>query len=656
MQTIRRIYLYLISAISLIVVTWSIILLARLILSQEIGQGQIIGLATWLAAIIVGLPIFLFHWLMAQRLAAKDEKERSSVIRSIYFAGMMAVGATPIISNIYRLVDNGLLTLLGGDHRQYYPYDLTTGEHLAAIIAWGVVWAYLWRQLQADKRLIPTQDEHLGLRRLYLLVFSLAGLVMVSLGAIGLLQTLLQLSTIGINWRTPVANHTAQLLVGGVVWVGHWLILQRAFLTGGPAEERSVLRKIYLYLAVLVFSVMAVVSASTILKRLIELALGAPPAREPLLSQLSDPLPLLIVGGVFWGYHWYILGQDANQAPEIPRQASVRRIYAYLVAAIGLAVLLSGIVGLLSILIDLLTTPATVGLTYYREQVAVFTAMMIVGAPVWLLPWRKLQNLALATPSTEAEGIAAAEERRSTTRKIYLYFYVLVATLAFFGSVGWFVYHLLTALLGADLPEDFITLVLDALVISLLAVGVWVYHWQAIRRDGQLEQAEQAKRLADVPVVVIDSGEGKLGQTIITHLQQELPGVQIKPMGLTPQAVATMGGQAFAAEVVNTAHYIIGDWPTLSNPEVASAIAASPALKLAIPIAQQDWLWAGVRQRSPEYYTQQAIRGVKQALEGEEVNFGQDINPGLIVMAVLGGVFALLLMAGGMIAIIDNLI
>jgi hypothetical protein len=655
MQTARRIYLYLTSAISLVVVTWSIILLARLILSEEIGQGQIIGLATWLAAIIVGLPIFLFHWLMAQRLA-KDEKERGSIIRGIYFAGMMAIGATPIISNIYRLLDNGLLTLLGGVHRQHYPYDLTTGEHLAAIIAWGVVWAYLWRQVQIDKDLIPTPGEHLGLRRLYLLAFSLAGLVMVSLGIIGLLQTLLQLSAAGVNWRTPVANHTAQLLVGGVVWVGHWLILQRAFLAGGPTEERSVLRKVYLYLAVLAFSVMAVASASTILKRLIELALGAPPAEEPLLSQLSGPLPWLIVGGVFWAYHGYVLHQDASQSPEMPRQATVRRIYAYLVAAIGLAVLLSGIVGLLSILIDLLTTPATVGLAYYREEVAVFTAMTIVGVPVWLLPWRKLQNLALATPGTEAEGVAAAEERRSTTRKIYLYFYVLVATLAFFGSVGWFVYHLLTALLGADLPEDFVTLVLNALVISLLAVGVWVYHWQAIRRDGQLEQTDQAKRLANVSVVVIDDGEGQLGQTIIEHVRRELPEVQLKPMGLTPQAVAAMGGQPFSSDVVNTAHYIIGDWQTLSNPEVASAIAANSGLKLAIPLAQQNWLWAGVKQRSPEYYAQQAVRGVKQALEGEEVDFGQEINPGLIVMAVLGGLFALLLIAGGLIALVDNLI
>ena len=64
MLTIRRIYLYLVAAISLVTITWSVIGLARLVLSEGIGAGQITGLATLLATIIVGLPIFLFHWLM----------------------------------------------------------------------------------------------------------------------------------------------------------------------------------------------------------------------------------------------------------------------------------------------------------------------------------------------------------------------------------------------------------------------------------------------------------------------------------------------------------------------------------------------------------------------------------------------------------------
>ena len=98
------------------------------------------------------------------------------------------------------------------------------------------------------------------------------------------------------------------------------------------------MRKIYLYLAVFIYSVMALGSGTLLLKRLIELALGAPPSQEPLLSQLSIPVPLLIVGGLFWAYHWRTLKQDAAQAPDVPRQAGVRRIYAYLVAAVGLTV------------------------------------------------------------------------------------------------------------------------------------------------------------------------------------------------------------------------------------------------------------------------------------------------------------------------------
>lgn len=662
MLTVRRIYLYLISAISLVGVTWAVIGLGRLIVSEGIGPGQITGLATWLAIIIVGLPIFLFHWLMAQRLVASDDTERSSIIRRLYFYAIMGAGAAPIISNVYRLVDNGLLALLGGTRPNYYPYNLTTAEHLVALLIWSVIWLYTWRQIQADERQFSAQpsasggDELSGIRRLYLLVLSLAGLVMVSWGAIGMLQTLLQFSAT-ILARTPIANHSAQLLVGGAVWISQWIHLQRAFFSGNPVEERSVLRKIYLYLAVFVFSVMAVSSATLLLARLIELALGAEPSSEPLLSQLSGPLPLMIVGAIFWAYHWQVLQQDAGQAPEAPRQAGVRRIYAYLVAAIGLAALLSGVGGLLSQLIDLLTTPAQVGLAYYRDQVALFTAMTLVGMPVWLIPWRKMQRLALTVPASEEAEIEGAEERRSTVRKIYLYFYVFLAALAVFSSVGWFVFHMLTALLGADLPEDFITQVLNALMIALLAAGVWLYHWAAIRQDGRLEQQDQAKRLSRIIVVVIDGDEGKLGQNIIRHLQHDLPGLQLKPVGVTPQATAAMAGQPFSTatrEIIEQANYIIGSWKALTALEVGPAVAASTALKLAAPLSEQNWLWAGLKQRTLEYYARQAAHGVKQAIDGEEITPAWDMDIG-VTASIIIGLALFLCVAGSLIALATSL-
>ncbi len=640
MLTVRRLYLYLVSAISLLVVTWAVIGLVRLILSEGIGQGQTLELAGLLAAIIVGLPIFLFHWLIAQRLAAAEPDERSSLVRRVFLYGMMLAGAVPAIANIYDLVDKALLTLVGVDWGGYFN-TLTAGENLATVLIWGVVWVYLWRQVQSDNRQMKVQDFHLSVGRLYGLLLAAGGLAMTTWGAMSLLQMLMQLPST-IAWRAPLANTCAQLLVGMVVWVSHWWWLQRAFYSGQPAEERSVLRKVYLYLAVFIYSVMTVFSLSALLKRLIELGLGGEPSTEPLLTQLSLPISLLVVGGVWWAYHWQVLQRDAARAPEAPRQAAVRRVYAYLVAAIGLVVLLSGLTGLFYTIIDLLTRPIDIGMDLYREQVALFTAMTLTGLPVWLIPWRRMNRLALVTTPSVKGSVGGADERRSLMRKIYLYFFVFIASLAIFGSVGWFVYHILTALLGADLPDDFSTQLLNALFISLLAVAVWLYHGWAIRRDGQLEKADRSSQMSGLTVVVIDGGEGQFGEAVLRWLKQELPGVSVKPFGLTPQATEKMAGLPFGATTLPAANFIIGSWQSLSALEVAPVIAAHAALKLMAPTAEPDWAWVGVRRQPLEYFARQTARGVKQAIEGEEIAPSRDIEIGAILLT-LGGVFLLLM-------------
>ncbi len=274
MLAVRRIYLYAVSAISLVAVTWAVIALARLILDEGIGQGQLIGLAAGLAVIIVGGPIFLFHWLMAERLAAASPEERHSPVRYLFFYVVLTAAALPVLSNLYRLVDDLLLTLLGGQRPNYYPYDLTVAEHLAAILVWGIVWLFVARFVagQVAQSGAPNYDINLSLRRLYLLGFALGGLVMVAWGSFGLLQTIMEMLA-GEVWRTPVANHSAQLLVGAPIWLSHWLVLQRGFTAGHPAEARSVLRKVYLYLTVFVFSVMTIVGGTLLLLRLLLLLL-----------------------------------------------------------------------------------------------------------------------------------------------------------------------------------------------------------------------------------------------------------------------------------------------------------------------------------------------------------------------------------------------
>ena len=656
MLAVRRIYLYAVSAISLVAVAWAIIGLARLILDGGIGQGQIIGLAAGLAVIIVGGPIFLFHWLMAERLTAGSPEERYSPVRYLFFYGVMAAGAIPVLSNLYRLVDNLLLTLLRGQRPDYYPYDLSTLDHLAAVLVWSVVWLFVWRFVrgQLSQSGSPNHYLNLSIRRLYLLGFSLGGLVMVAWGSFGLLQTIMEMLA-GEVWRTPVANHTAQLLIGCFIWVSHWLVLQRNFATGHPAEERSILRKVYLYLTVFVFSVMTLVGGTLLLKRLFELLLGAPPSGEPLLLQLSQVVPMLLVGGLLWIYHWTVVRQDAIQSPDAPRQAEVRRVYAYLVATVGLFAALTGIGGLLTQIVDMLTSGSDIGLNYYRESVAAFVSLTLMGTPVWLLPWRASQARAILPPDDSATHDAGVAERRSIVRKIYLYLFVFLASLGIFGSVGWFVFHILTFLLGADLPNDFLTQVFDAFVIAMLAAGVWVYHWLAIRGDSQRNEQAEADHLADVVVVVVDGEEGQLGQAVVNKLRQDLPQVQLHPLGLTETATLAMEGQPFSAALLTAAHYIIGSWQTLTTAEVKPAVDNHTATKFVVPLAEENWVWAGTRPQSTTGYAEQAVRGVKQAIEGDRIDFQSGPEVGTVIAIVLGGV-VFLCIAGNLLLGVVNLL
>ena len=89
MKTVRRLYFYAVALISLEVVLWGLINLLRSIIDQSIGGGAD-ALAQALALILVGLPIFLFHWLWAQRIAARDEEEKTASLRAIFLYAVSA--------------------------------------------------------------------------------------------------------------------------------------------------------------------------------------------------------------------------------------------------------------------------------------------------------------------------------------------------------------------------------------------------------------------------------------------------------------------------------------------------------------------------------------------------------------------------------------
>jgi len=111
MRTVRRLYFYLVSLVSLEVVVWGMIGLARTIVNMNSLGGTTMQLAGSLAEIIVGLPVFLLHWSVCQREAFKDLDERNTHERAVFLYGTMLGLLVPVIQNLLAITNRLLLTI-----------------------------------------------------------------------------------------------------------------------------------------------------------------------------------------------------------------------------------------------------------------------------------------------------------------------------------------------------------------------------------------------------------------------------------------------------------------------------------------------------------------------------------------------------------------
>ena len=108
MKSIRRLYFYLVAFISIEVVLWGLVSLLRSIVDETISGGAD-ALAQALALILVGVPIFLVHWLWAQRAVARDEEEKTATLRAVFFYAILLGTLIPVVQNLLSFIDRALI-------------------------------------------------------------------------------------------------------------------------------------------------------------------------------------------------------------------------------------------------------------------------------------------------------------------------------------------------------------------------------------------------------------------------------------------------------------------------------------------------------------------------------------------------------------------
>jgi hypothetical protein len=629
MVNVRRWYVYLVCAITLNAVIWAVIALIQHLVSS-ISDLPLMELALQVSIIVVGLPIYLVHWYWAGRSAKREPDEHESFPRRLYLFAMLTAFLIPIINSAYLLLRNILINIAGLRlHAPKLSDQLLF--NLVPLIILSIFWIYHWRIKKGDDQLIQESEPNAVIRQLYTYLFSCIGLVMTILAFESLLRWILHL-LLESGQRlgdTYLVIEISRLVVGVILWLIFWRRAQGQFYGPDERERESVVRKVYLYLIVFTSVIIVTSTVAFILNDLFEGWLNISSAGDGGDTALA--LAIIISVGVAWAYHSYVLRRDAAFAKEVEQQALVRRIYYYLMAAVGLTAVLIGLGGLLSVLIRGLES---------KVELAMFSSILIAGFPVWVIPWRKAQ---ITAAPLDASGFA---ERRSFVRRFYIYFFLFIASMTILVAAIYVVSQMVGVILGARTTTRIVIDIGQTLAFMIVAIIVWVYHGIILRKDNQVLKQEEVKQQREIHVTLVDTGDPELDQNMKDQIQEKLPGVIVQPVNLNPSNQVTgevndEGKEGDIREIIASTDVIVGPW-TMIAPEgfigstdssISDAILSSPATKLLIPVHIEGWDWIGVEHWKPNSIVKDTVSAIQQAAAGEKPRTTRQLSP--FVMGVV---------------------
>lgn len=522
MKTIRRLYFYAVAAISIEVVIWGIISLLRSIFKASEVVNSASTLAQALSLILVGVPIFLVHWLWAQRTSAKDDEEKTASVRAIFFYGVLLGTLIPVVQNLLAFIDRTFLATAN-----LYTYRAIVGgsqtwvDNLIAIIINLLIAAYFWNILKYEWRTLPETENFAEIRRLYRFVWMLYGLLMVVFGAQQALDYAFTLSTesvLGAIGRETAVNAIALLLIGAPIWFFSWRILQNVLTD--PAEKESYLRLGILYLLSLGGVVVVLTAGGTLIYMILIHLFGDGKDFAQFVQDIGGPISLGVPFGVIWAYYGKWLSQQFAFDEDSPRRAGKQRLYFYILSFLGLAATFFAVASLFSVVIDLLTARTYLSSGGFASPLSRSLAALVVGLPLWLITWRPMQADALE------DGDVGDHVRRSVIRKTYLYLVLFASVIGGMVSGGGLIFTLINAALGGEVG-DFAASTLNSLQILILFVVLLLYHLSALRKDGAARADMLEARQEEFKLVVLDNSDGKFGESVKVTFAKRAPKVPV---------------------------------------------------------------------------------------------------------------------------------
>lgn len=515
MVAVRRVYVYLVSAVGLGLLVTGLIGLLRVATdalgfvpawaSGAGGSGLREQLSLALALTAVGLPLWAAHTWYAERIADRSDAsgagERDSTARALYLGGGIAVLLFIFATSIGGLVRDLVLELVPPPTTEpvYGGPDIADGVATALVTLAALL--VLARARLGDLAFGPVTGPAAGIARFQLYGAVLGGLLALVTGILGLVSLGIDVAIgpapVGTPgwWRGSLAQDLGNIVAAGAVWLAHVTMAGRLAARDdavGAEERRSRLRAAEPVAFLLVAATLSLLAFGQSLGSLLAGLAGADTPDLP--RAVLQPL----LGGVVWLALVVRRRADARiEALAVGgpgRLHPVVRLTDLALAAVGLAFVATGTARSLGILIDALAgaTPAIVG-EGWVVQLTGSAALALVGIPLWVWGWRPELVRAHAEPLDAA---------RSSIRRGYLFLASGVALVATAVGGAAVLYQGFRSLMGlAD--AAFLDQASDALG-SLVAGGVvLVAHALLIRSDNALRAGgteAPASETAPVPL------------------------------------------------------------------------------------------------------------------------------------------------------------
>ena len=459
--SVRRMYFYVVSFAALMMAASGVVVTTFFVLDSIFVGSTISGntgwLATGLSLIIVGLPLWFFHWRIITRYVAELPVEARSVLRKAYIYIVLGVSAAFSITAAVAV----LSFLLGDGDYSGYPW--------ATLVVWAAVWAFHWRMENQEGQ--PTPETR-TVRRLYLYLIAFGLLSASAFGAAQLIYGILSEAYVGLTsesvvvpssgrlWTSGIQSALALLLVAVPAWAVHWFHFTRH--DGG-----STLRQVYLYgFVIAAAAVTILIAAGVIIFGVLEWVIGLPEASAAAQFRfLPGGIASLIVGGAILAYHrWVASSEDESWSPE---SWAVRGAVLYASAAVGVFLTAFAIGAIVETVFEAIEgSGAFSGGDLWRDRLAVTITFGVLGIPLWAYYWNAIRRRVLS------DGV---EERLTTSRKIFLFGILGVGMLALIGSVSVLMFIFLRELLDGQLA-DVISDARGAIVVIVPAAIILVYH------------------------------------------------------------------------------------------------------------------------------------------------------------------------------------